>query len=49
MPGKFRVYVGTFLINFQLGVNVIGLPDSHSHIRKVYKIEQERNLNHIKQ
>lgn len=47
MPGKFRVYVGTFLLNFQLGVNVIGLPELHTHTRILYKIEQERNLNHL--
>ena len=47
MTGKFRTYVGTFLLSFQLGVNVIGLPELHTHTRILYKIEQERNLNHL--
>jgi|LakMenEpi02Jun10_1017292.scaffolds.fasta_scaffold59182_1 hypothetical protein len=47
MLKKVRTYVGTLLVNFQLGVNVIGLPELHSHTRMLYKVEQEKNLNHI--
>jgi hypothetical protein len=31
MSKKFRMYITTLFIDFQVGVNVIGLPDFHSH------------------
>ena len=31
MSKKYRMYIGTWLIQFQIGVNVIGLPDFHYH------------------
>ena len=31
MSKKFRMYITTLYIDFQVGVNVIGLPDFHSH------------------
>lgn len=31
MSKKFRMYITTLYIDFQIGVNVIGLPEFHSH------------------
>jgi hypothetical protein len=31
MSKKFRMYITTLYIDFQIGVNVIGLPIFHSH------------------
>jgi len=31
MSKKFRMYITTLYIDFQIGVNIIGLPDFHSH------------------
>jgi hypothetical protein len=37
MAKKFRMYVGSYLISFQVGVNVIGLPEFHYHTMIVSK------------
>lgn len=31
------MYVGSYLISFQIGVNVIGLPEFHYHTKVVSK------------
>lgn len=31
MSKKFRMYITTLYIDFQIGVNIIGLPIFHSH------------------
>jgi len=44
MAQKYRLYVGTLWIHFQIGVNVIGLPDFHSHAMIISKSVKETEL-----
>lgn len=44
MAQKYRMYVGTWLIYFQTGVNVIGLPDFHIHAMIISKSIKETEL-----
>lgn len=37
MSKKFRMYVGSYLISFQIGVNIIGLPEFCYHTKIVSK------------
>lgn len=37
MSKKFRMYIGSYLIQFQIGVSVIGLPEFHYHTMIVSK------------
>jgi hypothetical protein len=37
MAKRYRMYVGTWLIQFQIGVNVIGIPDIHTHVMIISK------------
>lgn len=37
MSKKFRMYIGSYLVSFQIGVNVIGLPEFHYHTMIVSK------------
>jgi len=37
MSKKFRMYIGSYLVSFQIGVNVIGLPEFHYHTKVVSK------------
>lgn len=41
MSKKYRMYIGTWLIQFQIGVNVIGLPDFHTHAMIVSRVINE--------
>lgn len=41
MAKKFRMYVGNYLISFQIGVSVIGLPEFHHHTMIVSKSVNE--------
>jgi hypothetical protein len=44
MAKKFRVYIGTMLIQFQIGVNIIGLPEFHTHAMIISKSIKETEL-----
>jgi hypothetical protein len=44
MAQKFRLYIGTVLTYFQVGVNVIGLPDFHIHTTIISKSIKETEL-----
>lgn len=37
MSKKFRMYIGSYLVSFQIGVNIIGLPEFHYHTKIVSK------------
>ena len=37
MSKKFRMYIGSYLVSFQIGVNIIGLPEFHCHTKIVSK------------
>lgn len=37
MSKKFRMYITTLYIDFQIGVNIIGLPDFHRHALVISK------------
>lgn len=37
MSKKFRMYMGSYLVSFQIGVNIIGLPEFHYHTKIVSK------------
>jgi hypothetical protein len=41
MSKKFRMYITTLYIDFQIGVSVIGLPDFHSHALIISKSVNE--------
>lgn len=41
MSKKFRMYIGSYLISFQVGVNVIGIPEFHFHKMIVSKSVNE--------
>jgi hypothetical protein len=41
MSKKFRMYITTLYINFQIGVNVIGLPDFYFHRLMISKSVNE--------
>jgi hypothetical protein len=41
MSKKFRMYITTLYIDFQVGVSVIGLPDFHSHALIISKSVNE--------
>jgi hypothetical protein len=44
MSKKYRMYIGTWLIHFQIGVNVIGLPEFHTHEIIISKSIKETDL-----
>jgi hypothetical protein len=44
MAQKYRMYIGTILTYFQIGVNVIGLPDFHVHAKVISKSIRETEL-----
>ena len=44
MAQKYRMYIGTWLIQFQIGVTVIGLPDILTHVMIISKSIKETEL-----
>jgi hypothetical protein len=44
MAKLFRMYIGHLYINFQIGVNIIGLPEFHTHGIIISKQIKETDL-----